>query len=293
MQVYEQSPGLTPRDVGMRILQHPVMQVTSGLKRRFTTSRTISQSYSAQLEQTVKFPLQDEARLAELCERNRLTTQAFLTSLGSSALTTKFGPMWTDVSAAALVDYLRKFYVDPEVNSLSPELVAAWIELQNTEGDLVNWTVLVRGRDGEDAKLGSATWLPSGEPPVWNVGRTRIKGTNTLGVITTPGDEAFGLNERELAAMEAKLASGEEKDPNRAARLSRSSSSGLLILYPISKSSGADPTTRASGREALYENPLSVSARDLIGLALSLPRTTKAGPSEAYLEGTVRWRPVL
>ena len=66
MQVYEHIPGLKPRDVGMRLLQHPAMQVTGPLKRRFTASSIISQSYSGQIEQTFKFPLHDEDRLAVL-----------------------------------------------------------------------------------------------------------------------------------------------------------------------------------------------------------------------------------
>ena len=293
MQVYEQSPGLKPRDLGMRILQHPTMQVTSALKRRFTSSTIISQSYSAQLEQTFKFPLQAEDRLAVLCERNRLCTRAFLSGLGVRNLRTSFGPLWTDISAAQVVAFLRSFAVDFEVSSLSPELIAAWIERQNTEGDLVNWTIAVRGRDKENDKLGSATWLPDGEEPVWNIGRTRLKGTNSLGVITTPGDEAFGLTEGELKTMEKMLRDGVHTDRNRAARLSRSSKCGLLLLYPISKYSGRDDGPLAKAREPLFADPEGPTARDLVGLALSLPRTTKAGPSEAYLEGTARWRPVL
>jgi hypothetical protein len=293
MQVYEKSPGLKPRDVGMRILQHPTMQVTSALKRRFTSSSVISQSYSEQLEQTFKFPLQATDRLAVLCERNRLTTQNFILSLGTRAEKTSFGPLWQDVSASTLVQYLRSFVIDGEVNGLSPELIAAWVERQNLEGDLVNWTVAVRGRDKENAKLGRATWLPNNAEPVWNVGRSRIKGTNSLGVITTSGDEAFGLSNIEQARMDKLLTDGVEKDRNRAARLSRSSKCGLLLLYPISKYSGRDDSVLAKAREPLYEDADGPEARDLIGLAISFPKTTKAGPSEAYLEGTARWRPVL
>lgn len=291
LQVYEQNPELTPYDIGMRILQHPTMQVTSALKRRFTTTRVVNQSYAGQLEQTFKFPLQDEEGLATLCEKNRIATKGFLESLGRSPRREKFGPIWFDVSAAAVVQYLRNFHVDSMVNSISPELISEWIERQNLTGELVNWTVLVRGREERSSVLGSASWLPTGEAPVFNLGRTRIKGTNSLGVITTSGDEAFGLNDAERQEMERKLESGEEKDRNRAARLTRSPKCGLLLLYPISKKSGCD--TLAKGRELLYANPNGPLARDLIGLAISLPRTNSAQPVEAYLEGTARWRPEM
>ena len=213
--------------------------------------------------------------------------------MGPSKRRTKFGPIWDDVSAADVVTFLRGFSVDSEVSAISPELIAAWIERQNTDGDLVNWTIAVRGRDAESEMLGRATWVPDSEPVVWNLGRTRLKGTNSLGVITTSGDEAIGLDEAELKAMEKKLADGVEKDPNRAARFSRSSQRGLLLLYPISKYSGRDSAGLTKAREPLYPNPHSGTARDLIAIALSFPLTKNAGPTKAYLEGTARWRPVL
>ncbi|MBZ9784273.1 Z1 domain-containing protein [Pseudomonas sp. REP124] len=293
MQVYEQIPGLKPIDLGMRILQHPAMQVTSPLKRRTASSSIISQSYSLQLEQTFKFPLQDEERLSVLCEENRQATMVFLSRLGRSNGQTKFGPVWGDVSAAEIVAFIRSFAIDFDVSGFSPELIAAWIERQNIEGDLVSWTVAVRGRDDEDENLGRANWLPDGEPNVWNVSRTRIKGTNSLGVITTPGDESIGLTEAEILDMESRIASGEHKDRNRAARFSRSSKKGLLLIYPISKNSGQDKDGLARAREPLYQNPESATARDLIGIALSFPKTKTDGPTEAYLEGSARWRPCL
>ena len=56
LRIYEEQE-LTPVQVGMRIWQHPTMQVTSPLKRRFASSTTISQTYSLGIEQTFKFPL--------------------------------------------------------------------------------------------------------------------------------------------------------------------------------------------------------------------------------------------
>ena len=293
MQMYEHTPGLKPSDVGMRILQHPTMQVTSALKRRHTTSTLISQSYSGSLEQTFKFPLRYEERLALLCEKNRIATFDFLRLLGAKTEPTKFGPLWADVKASDVVTFLKKFEVDPEASGLAPELMAAWIEQQNLEGDLVNWTVVVRGRDAENKKLGPATWLPVGESPVWNLARTRIRGSNSLGVITTPGDEEFGLSAEELLIAQKKLNDKEVDDRNRAARLTRRSSCALLLLYPISRFSGHDDTPPGKTREPIYAEPDGPSARDLIGLAVSFPKTKRARPAEAYLEGTSRWRPVL
>lgn len=288
MQVYETNPGITPYDLGMRILRHPAMQVTSALKRRHSVTTRISQSFGGQLEQTYKFPLQDEERMASLCEANRISSQAFLKTLGPISSREKFGPLWLDVSAAAVVQFLSSFQIDAMAGNLLPELIIKYIELQNTRGELINWTVMVRGRQEKNSILGAASWLPEDFAPVWNLGRTRLRGTDSLGVITTSGDEAYGLSIEETVEMHRKLSSGEYDDHNRAARFSRSPQCGLLLLYPISKSSGMDSLTK--GRELLYTRPDGPLARDLIGLALSFPSTSTIQPVEAYLEGTSRWR---
>lgn len=292
MQMFEHIPGLRPYDVGLRILQHPSMQVTSALKSRFTTSTQISQSYSGALEQTFKFPLNSPDKLALLCERNRQSCIAFLSKLGEPSGATGFGPLWTGATAADIVTFLRSYNVDPNVSGFAPELMASWVERQNVEGDLVSWTVAVRGRDREGAKLGFATWVPASLGTVWNLSRTRIARSNSVGVITTPGDEEFGLYPEELENAKRKLTSGEVKDRNVAARRSRSSTCGLLILYPISRFSGHVGEIGES-REPLFEHPDDGNATDLIGLAVSFPTTRKAGPTEAYLEGTARWQPMI
>src|SRR5574341_245346 len=79
--VYE-NQGMTPYQVGMRIWQHPAMQVTSPLKRRFASSTTIAQSYALNLEQTFKFPLRRPDDLAVQCEANRLAVIDLLRQLG-------------------------------------------------------------------------------------------------------------------------------------------------------------------------------------------------------------------
>ena len=293
IRMYEMVPGLTPRDVGVRILSHPSMQVTSALKRRNAVATQVSQSYSGALEQTFRFPLDDEDRLALLCERNRSTVHDFLTELGIPAGTTQFGPLWEGVQSSNVVRLLRKFDVVSEASGLSPELIAAWIEQQNIDGNVTHWSVLIRGRESENPALGVPTWLPPSIGPVWNIARSRIGTSNSLGVITSPGDEAFGLTDDERLEMQRKLQSGEQTDENRAARLSRATSRGLLIFYPISKFSGHDGSKPGKSRQPIYAEPRSAMAKELIGMAVSLPKVDRERPAEAYLEGTARWRPVI
>jgi hypothetical protein len=294
MQVYEQMPGITPKDVGMRILRHPAMQVTASIKQRATTLTNISESYSEQLEQTFRFPVKDLGRLGTMCERNRLLAREFLNGLGGSTRhpTRDYIPVWDDIGAAAVVDFLRRFDYDPDACGTVPTLMADWIEEQNLHGGLVNWTVAVRGRESKNKVLGTATWLPKSAGEVFNIGRTRLKGSNSLGVITTAGDEAIGLTETQLEAAQKRVADG-EKTLNRAARLTRDSASGLLLLYPISRYSGRDGSELGSAREPLFADPDGGDARDLIGVAVSFPKAAKDSPAQSYIEGTARWKAVL
>ena len=189
IQVYE-SQGLTPYQVGMRIWQHPTMQVTSRLKRKSSSTITISQSYSLALEQTFKFPFDRPEHLVSLCDDNLKVTQRFLADLGTSngKYSDSRGPVWLNVSANHVLGYLESFQVDSAVRGLSLPLICAYIERVITEAELIDWTVAVRGRVSNDPRLGIADWgAQSG--PVNQISRSRIRNTQSLGVVTGSGDE--------------------------------------------------------------------------------------------------------
>jgi hypothetical protein len=288
IKVYEEQ-GLTPYQVGMRIWQHPAMQVTSPLKRRFSSSTTISQSYSFALEQTFKFPLRRPEDLASQAEGNLQTTREFLSVIGAPRPEKK-GPVWLNVQAEAIVDFLHRFQLDTEARSISIPLICSYIERQVELGELIHWTVAVRGRESRDRQLGEADWGRFSDP-IFQVSRTRIQETDSLGVITDPDDESVGLSLDAVERMNRFLEEG--KKSGHAAREARSPEEGLLMLYPISRNSGYK--LRAGQRDIrrpLYENPDDSRARDLIGLAISFPRSRQPQQVMAYLEGSVGWRPV-
>ena len=138
----------------------------------------------------------------------------------------------------------------------------------------MRWTVAVRGLKTVNAKLGSADWsLPTGR--VAQMSRSRLGQTDSLGVITDPEDEAIGL------ATDKR---------GREARQERLPEEGLLILYPISRHSGYD-LVAGGNRHAIYDDPSGPQARDLVGLAISFPRSAQPQTVEAFMQGTVGWRP--
>ncbi len=286
LRIYEEQE-LTPIQVGMRIWQHPTMQVTSPLKRRFASSTTISQSYSLAIEQTFKFPLSRLNDLAVLAEENLLEVRGFLNRLGVPQWD-RARPFWSGISVDDILFFLRRYSTNAHAGSISLPLICTYIERQVAQGELVQWTVAVRGRESRDMRLGEANWGVTGGQ-IYQLSRTRIRDTDSVGVITSPGDEAIGLDPEAIVRMNEYLNQGISDNP--AARRARPPQEGLILLYPISKYSGY-ALESSSIRRPLYANVNDPRAHDLIGLAISFPQSSNPQQVEAYLEGTVGWRPV-
>jgi hypothetical protein len=286
IRIYEDQQ-LTPYEVGMRIYQHPTMQVTSPPKSRFASRITISQSYSLQIEQTFKFPLRRLDDLTVLGDANLAAVRGFAQRLGRPEWADS-GPIWRGVSPDAVLEFLNQYQVDDQSRSVSLSLIRAYIDRQVATGELVRWAVAVRGLRTRDRTLGDADWGVHGGK-IHQISRTRIKDSDSLGVITSPGDEELGLSEDALARMREFTEAGDTA--NVAARKARPAEEGLLLLYPISRRSGHD--LEGGGiRRRLYEDPSDHRARDLIALAISFPQSRQPQPLEAYWEGTAGWRPV-
>lgn len=299
IEIYETS-GLTPLAVGMRIWQHPAMQVTAPLKRRFASNTTIRQDYAFSLEQTIRFPLKRPEALVRQQRANLDAVRRLVASLreGNTLTRDPRGPIWQNVSPQVVLSFLTEYSVDEEARNISIPLIRAYIERCNVAGELVKWTVAVRGRTKFDARLGTTEWgLPGGEVP--QLSRTRILDTDSLGVITdnVAGDEATGFDEELKKKIEEKLAdssrAGKALSRNQAARMFRQPEEGLLLLYPISRHSNPrDDGVLGGNRRALFEEPDGSAAADIVGIAISFPWSRQPQQLDAYLEGTVRWRPV-
>jgi hypothetical protein len=290
IQIYE-SQSLTPLQLGTRILQHPAMLVTSRLKQRFASTITVEQSYSAQVIQTVRFPFRRPDELVELLRENLRATRTFLQNLGVPTRWNRNGPLWQGVTADVVLQFLRQYAVDPEARSVSLPLLRAYIERQRDLGELQNWTVAVKGRESVDRRLGDLDLGVTGGR-IHQVSRTRLASDpDSLGVITSPGDEEEGLSP-ELLELARTLQESRNIGANPAARQARPASDGLLLLYPISRHSGLD-LREVGSRRALFEDPDDPRATDIIGLAISFPHSERAQQVVGqYVVGTVGWRPV-
>lgn len=294
IQIYE-SMGLTPFEVGMRIWQHPTMQVTSRLKRRFASTTTLSQSYSLTLEQTFKFPLRNLERLAYQAQKNLAAVTDLVQQIGppSKDHSDKKGPVWNAVQSSHILRFLESYVVDGESSSMSPTLIRAFISRMRDVGELTSWTVAIRGRESRHAELGTTNWGVANRL-INQISRSRIRDSESVGVITSPGDELLGLTpelqEKAWSLVDQAKLEGRKKSINVAARESRPCSEGLLLLYPISKYSKPNHEERGV-RRPLFETPSDKHCQDLVGVAISFPPSNQPQRVEAFLQGTVEWRP--
>lgn len=290
IKVYE-ALKVTPLELGTRILKHPTMLVTSRLKQRYSESIIIEQTYSAHLEQTIRFPFDRPDILQSLLSSNLEVTTSFVSSLGEPAFWEPFGPIWSNVTADLVLGFMSSYKIDPEALNLSMELMRAYIERKNELGELTNWTISVRGREKTDPILKE---IDLGlEKTIAMASRTRKPSEkNSLGVITNPTDELIGLSADQLIDVRRLQAqfSG-SKGLGIAARKTRGAKNGLLLLYPISRYSGHEKKRSSSGR-AIYVNPDDPLSSDLIGLAISFPESSNDQPIIGeYAIGTVGWKP--
>ena len=290
LRVYEDRQA-TPLEIGMRIWEHPSMQVTNPSKRRFARSRQISTSFSGESQQTVRFPFDNPQRLAEHAELNLQAVRRLVSRLdGDMEHTATCPALWRHVSADLVVEFLNAFQLDQQDTSVSMFLVLNYIDRCRQSGELEHWSVGVRSRSSSDSILGRIDLGAASDFHM--ISRSRLSAGPSIGVLTNPGDEAVDLDEAQKQRAQ-ELAKDEGISENRAARRQRDPSCGLLLIYPISRFSSptADGNRRGS-RRPLYDDPESPLAKHLIGLALSFPPSHVQHNSDAYVEGSVGWRPV-
>ena len=122
-------------------------------------------------------------------------------------------------------------------------------------------------------------------PEINLIERTRLRDTNSLGVITSPTHLGLGLSrqQRDRARTESGAPSGKRL------REMRDPSEGLLLIYPISRRSGwdGDRNVARNERQPIYpDRAQAEEMADVIGIAIAMPPSSTAATVE-YVVGTV------
>jgi Z1 domain len=267
----------TPLQFAPKVMSHPVMLVTAENKMR--DAQEITQSYDGELVQTLRFPFGDPALIDRLQENLDYTGQ-MLSSLGPPTDSMNGRPAWADVGVDFVQEFLDNFWVMDQT-AIHPPTVRSYIQAQVRQHELARWRVLVCCAATPVDQLGREDLKIAGLDEVGLINRSRLaKDPTSLGVITDPSDELFGLSPEDVADAEKKAENKEYPTRGKAYRSKRSPQEGLLLIYPISGNSV--PGRNARNRVRLFEE--HEERRTVIGYAISFP-FSRSPATVTYIQG--------
>lgn len=230
--------GRRPDEMAIRMRAHSQLLLTSKSKSRML--ELAARSWSAESPQTILFPLSHTTAL----ERN-LELADELIRAHPPTRAAYGGALAYDVPAIDIASFLRRYEGHPNSVAFQGEELADWIMERSVVGELTTWTIFVANPE-RDRQV-----VLGGRP--YGLVKRSLTGHEAIGILTDPrheGVDLFGGPEhyRTGTAFNA-----------RAMREDRPPQQGLLLLYPL------DP------------EPLQAKSRAVLGVALSLPRTSDDG----------------
>jgi hypothetical protein len=249
-------------------------------ENKMQAAQEITQSYDGELVQTLRFPFGSVDCLDRLRE-NLDYIRGFLGGLGAPATNEDglFG--WVDVPTGAIQDFLDRFWVMTQT-SIHPPTVRNYIHEQSRLGELVRWRVLVHCQARPTEALGREDLGIVDVGAIGLISRSRLKSDPTsLGVITDPGDELYGLSDEDIGDAEVQAALRKFPTRGKAYRSKRCRKEGLLILYPISGNS-APTSARAANRTPLFAQ--GAERCTVLGYAVSFPFSNSPA-TVTYVQG--------
>lgn len=259
---------ITPREFVPKIRMHPVMAVTQRSKMQDAVSTRLN--FAAVQEQTLRLPRKPTSALIE----NVAVTRDLFSALGTPDNSASSKPGWSDVDPAPILAFIERFHVLEQTN-LDISAMIAYIKDRLSTAELCRWRVLLScSRTLRDDPTWWADLSVDGRPRIPLITRSRLVNDPTsLGVISEPGDERFGLSDDQINDARDQLARGEFTSLAEAIRSQRDPSEGLLIVYPISPASQVGSNAR--NRQPLFDNPGS-DVPPVIAYAISFPPSPTA-----------------
>jgi hypothetical protein len=287
--------GRTPMHFGPRIRKHHAMQITA--PNRMGSARSVAYSYSASVQQTIGFRLDDVPWLLQ----NLAVTRRLLSNLGAptgSDIDSQ-RPTWRDVDWRHIEHFLSDYKTHPDSTRFVASRVRDYVSAQATRhSELTRWIVSVRGLVYPNPDLGTVDLAIVGHDAVNLISRAREMASDTsIGTLINPissagrGDEDLGLSPEVLQAARDAVKSVDGSYP-RALRERRSREEGLLLIYPISQYSkphlragkGGEPPRASDGKQNLFVDP--DRGCSVIGIAASLPDSTSEAALGEYVVGS-------
>lgn len=270
----------TPKDYGLRVQAHSVMNVTASNKQRHAVERPTGFAGEGKI-QTVMYAEKG------LLEQNAAATDTFLEALdpperdarrpGGIGVAT--GLLWRSVTGDRVAAYLRTLNFPPENREIEAPRLARYVEeqLRQSPGELTNWTVFVPAGDGREVSVAGHVLKSAIRHPVAD---RQVSGRYIVRSILNPPDEAVDLSDDDYAAalVDTNRARDELKLPPAARPAGpdirrvrgRKPQNGLLIIYPL------DPD-KAGAVE---------TSGPVFGVVVSFPESSTAS-RRIYIENSV------
>ncbi|WP_162642195.1 Z1 domain-containing protein [Streptosporangium sp. 'caverna'] len=268
---YEEQ-NLSPREVGVRIRTHPVLNITA----KMGAARISYASYGGRRVQTRYFRENDDTWLGA----NRVAATALVTEAiadGVKVDNRGDGTMiLRDVDVSHVLTFLQTYRVHEGSPDLDPRLVTAYIgkESRRAHPSLLTWNVALMGTPVSDV-----------DHVVDFGGGIRLGTINRSLIKDTGGDEADikTLMSKEHRVIDMDISASEARGKSEGALVDLRNASiehattGLLLLYPIARDSQPDP--------ANIDSRVPFNATDhVIGMALVFPGNAEDKVSNKYVQ---------
>lgn len=254
----------TPRDYGLRIKQMPALMITANNKMR--NSQVFSFTMDDKFAQTSSLTdIKNEK------DKNESLIREFLLSLDQSLLSKSESEegvvVWDNINHKDVLSFLRGFQKQSKIITRNWNGgIFDWIEKENKVNNLINWTVVLKGKkSGEEFNVSDKIKVYRAERKAsWAIKENEdILYNKKSNIKFSTEDEMYGLSEEELDRAQKK--SGKEIPPGKECREARSTSKGLLLIYPMIISGVTDSSIKKYQRTAL---------------ALSIPKIPGSEPIE-------------
>ncbi|MFI9269883.1 Z1 domain-containing protein [Kitasatospora sp. NPDC052896] len=240
---------LSPSKVAPEIRSHAKMLPTSRNKMK-DAELVQASSFDGRKLQTIRYSF-DSINAQDIFNENLAAGRELLGQLGAPTHVVPGRLGWQGVSPELVICFLQNFRFFEQVD-FDPDAVVDYIQARLRHGELVSWRIMVSYRQGTGQDEETIDLAITDHSQISMVRRSRLaKDPTSLGVVTVPEDELFGLTEQQRESALQRHANGEFTSLGDAYRSERSGREGLLVLYPISPAS--PPGEYAKNRRALFD----------------------------------------
>lgn len=273
---YEQER-VTPLDFGVRIRQHPALDITARVK--MGRAMPCQMSFDDVVRETILFRHRDQAWLRGNLDATRAFLQRARATVGAPREdeAERWRRVFFGVPTEEVLTFLEQYAFHESARDVRRDMLTGYIRAQNKLGELLQWNVALIGLQRPEGHttldLGAGLIAPT-------LNRSRVvrglqpEDTASLARIISKVDLGADLDftRSELSAM--------TEESIRLARRNSLARVGLLCVYPIDKASAPErprvPSASAGGRERA---PLD-AVEHLVGLGFVFPKSGRPTPQD-------------